>query len=61
MRHFVHLLGVVLLLQHRVEGLVDALRVENEADGEQGVHLVRLLVDLVVLIGLRLKIDRQRY
>ncbi len=53
--HLVHLIGVVLLLQHGVERLVDALRVQHEADGEQDVHLLRLLVDLIVLVGLSLK------
>jgi hypothetical protein len=38
-----------------VDGLVNPLWVEDEADGEQHEHLVRLLVDLVVLVGLRLR------
>ena len=59
--HLVHLLGVVLLLQHRVEGLVDALRVQHQADGQQRVHLVRLLVDLVVLVRLGLEISKSAH
>ena len=55
LRHFVHLFCVVLLLQHRVKGLVDALRVQDQTDGQQGVHLIGLFVDLVVLVSLRLK------
>jgi hypothetical protein len=39
-----------------VKGLVDALRVQDQTDGQQGVHLVGLFVDLVVLVGLRLKV-----
>ena len=35
-----------------VDGLVDPLGVEHQADGQQHEHLVRLLVDLVVLVGL---------
>jgi hypothetical protein len=38
-----------------VDGLVNPLWVKDEADGEQHEHLVRLLVDLVVLVGLRLR------
>jgi hypothetical protein len=38
-----------------VDGLVNPLWVEDEADGEQHEHLVRLLVDLIVLVGLRLR------
>jgi len=37
--HLVHLLGVVLLLQHGVKGFVDALRVKDETGREQLVHL----------------------
>ena len=33
---------------------VDPLWVEDEADGEEDVHLVRLLVDQVVLVRLGL-------
>ena len=53
--HFVHLLRVVLLFQHRVKRLVNALWVQNQTDGQQGVHLVSLLVDLVVLVSLSLQ------
>jgi hypothetical protein len=41
--HLVHLLGVVLLLQHGVQRLVDSLRMQDEADGQQRVHLVSTL------------------
>ena len=58
LRHFVHLFCVVLLLQHRVKGLVDALRVQDQTDGQQGVHLIGLFVDLVILVCLRLKMKK---
>jgi hypothetical protein len=41
--HLVHLLGVVLLLQHGVQRLIDSLRMQDEADGQQRVHLVSTL------------------
>ena len=50
--HLVHLVRVVLLPQGGQEALVNTLGVKDEADGEQDEHLVRLLVDLVVLIRL---------
>ncbi len=50
-RHLVHLLGVVLLLQHGVKGFVDALRVKDETGREQLVHLesvVKLFLSLTL-------------
>ena len=54
--HLVHLVRVVLLTQGRQQALVNTLRVEHETDGEQHEHLVRLLVDLIVLYVLRLRL-----
>lgn len=51
--HFVHLLVVVLVPQSLLQALVDALRMQNQADGEEMIHLLGLLVDLVVLIATR--------
>ena len=53
--HLVHLLGVVLLPQSGVEALVDSLGVQGDAERQEDVHLVRLLVDLVVLVALHSK------
>ena len=54
-RHLVHLLGVVLLPQGGVQTLVNPLGVQGDAERQEDVHLVRLLVDLVVLVALHSK------
>lgn len=51
--HPVHLLVVILVPEHLLEALVDALGMQNQANGEQVVHLLRLLVDLIVLVAAR--------
>lgn len=51
--HLEHLFVVVLLAEHLLDALVDALRVQHQADGQQVVHLLRLLIDLVVLVRAR--------
>ena len=53
--HLVHLVRVVLLPERGQQRLVDPLGMEDEADCQQYKHLLRLLVDLVVLIGLCLE------
>ena len=53
--HLVHLLGVVLVLEGGQEALVNPLGMEDEADGEEDEHLVRLLIDLVVLVRFSLE------
>jgi hypothetical protein len=40
-----------------VDGLVNPLGMEHQADGQQDKHLISLLVDLIILIGLGLKMD----
>ena len=37
------------------KGLINPLRMQNQTNGEQHEHLVGLLVDLVVLVGLGLE------
>lgn len=51
--HLVHVVVVVLLAQYLLDGLIDALRVEHQADGQQVIHLLGLLVDLIVLVRAR--------
>lgn len=50
--HFAHLVRVVLLVEHRLQGLVDLLGVQDQTDGQKDVHLISLFVDLVVLVRL---------
>merc|ERR1711971_170064 len=50
--HLIHLLSVVFLPQGGVQTLVNPLGVEGDAESQQHVHLVRLLVDLVILVAL---------
>ena len=38
-----------------MQRFVDPLGVQNQADGEQHVHLIRLLLDLIVLVALYLE------
>ena len=54
-RHLVHLLGVVLLPQGGVQTLVNPLGVQGDAERQEDIHLVRLLVYLVVLVALHSK------
>ena len=53
--HLVHLVRVVLLPERGQQRLVDPLGMEDEADCQQDEHLLRLLVDLVILVGLCLE------
>merc|ERR1719278_2378495 len=53
--HLVDLVCVILLSEGCVKRLVDPLWVEDEADGQQDKHLVSLLVDLIILVGLGLE------
>jgi len=48
--HLVHLLVEVLLAQRLLNRLVHAHRVQHQADRQQSVHLVSLLVDLQIAI-----------
>lgn len=51
--HLVHLLMVALLAKCLLYGLIDALRMEHQANSKEMIHLVGLLVYLVVLVALR--------
>lgn len=46
----IRLIRSKLLPENLLQRFVDALRMENEANGQQMEHLVRLLVDLIVLV-----------
>lgn len=51
--HLVHLLVIVAIPQSLLEALVDALRMKNQADREQVIHLLGLLVYLIILVAPR--------